>query len=192
MSLPGVAPSLPRKPLSPSGSCASSQPPGPPRRAINQPEPSVSPALPPAEPHPSSPSRCRLPPAPGTGTVTHTRDAPGDPRHSPAHYGPPGQPCANSQSHNHQRHPGSSWWPAHGSSWGARPEADLGNHHHPTPARCCLPAEGPPVSPCCPLSPVPGAQGEERPSLSLGKQTPIKAFGDYSQSELEFVRSQGA
>lgn len=184
--LSGVTP-LPRKPLPPSGSSPASQPPGPPRRAINQPEPSVSPELPPAEPHPSSRCRCRLPPAPPAGTppspgmLRGTPAAPARlirvPHASPVPQRGP-QPSATSRQQlvaGTREQLGSEW-----SVPGSR------SRESPSPHTCpALPASrGTPVSPCCP--PVPAAQGEEQPSLSLhallGKQTPIKAFGDYSRA----------
>lgn len=183
---PGVTP-LPRKPLRPSGSSPASQPPGPPRRAINHSEPPVSPALPPAERHPSSRARCRLPPAPREGTPP----SPGMLRGTPAEPAllirvPHASPVP-------QREPQPSATSRQQLVAGTREQLGsersvLGSRSResPSPHTCpALPASrGTLVSPCCP--PVPAAQGEEQPSLSLhaslGKQTPIKGFGDYSRA----------
>lgn len=145
------SPPLPRKSLTPSGSLSASQAPGPPRRAINQPEPSVSPALPPAELHPSSPARRRLPPAPRAGTVTLTGDAPGDPspRHSPGcSLGPPRAAPCHSEGHKQQQQlvAGAREQLGSGAGSRSRQSPSPGTPHLPQPAA----SRGTPVPSCCP------------------------------------------
>lgn len=183
-----MSPPLPRKSLAPSDSLSASQAPGPPRRAINQPEPSVSPALPPAEPHPSSPARRRLPPAPRAGTVTLTGDAPGDPgpRHSPGcSLGPPTAAPCHSEGHKQQQLvAGTREQLGSGAGSRSRQSPSPGTPHLPQPSA----SRGTPVPPCCPPAPSPC-----QPSLSLlGKQNPLERVWGLEPSKIGFVRSQGA
>lgn len=138
-----------------------------------------------------APSIIPVPPPPATcaprGDRHPHRGRSGGPRQrQPCSLEPPTPALCHGHSHNHQRHPGGSWWPAHGSSWGASPAADPGDHRHPQLPRAACQPRDPRVTPLSPQPLVPGAQGEEQPSLSLsallGKQTPIKAFGDYSRA----------
>lgn len=172
----------------------------------------MSPALPPAEPHPSSPSRCRLPPAPRVGTLTLTSGALGGPqqRQPPAQPGmliraphaspvpqrePQPSPASRQQLVAGTREQLGSERSVPGSR--SRESPSSGTPHLPRAAASPLPAAGPPCHPAVPRRRARASRAGRGAAVLVTPRTawktnPHQSVWGLQPRKSELVRSQGA